>query len=244
MNRRTALSLLLAGAALTAAAAPRASYANTRRGGGNSARKPQNGEAPLGRTTDIKRTGVKSADNFFASVKEIDDRLDRAERARRDGRNALAVGLGLKNGTPLKDSVREVKAQLAGKVQLGVQADQPSLAPRDNLPPTARSAVDAVNTFFTSYVGAVRDLAGTPKHAAEVVAKSRGLPQRFKAELQAMGPIGWIQHLDDIRTLKDNLRITAELPKRTKVVMDGLNGDLKLMVTAFGGQWPPRLLDR
>ncbi len=244
MNRRTALTLLVAGAALTAAAAPRASYANTRRASGNSARKPQQGDAPLGHSADIKRTGVKSADNFFASVKEIDERLDRAERARREGRNALAVGLGLKNGTPLKDSVREVKAQLVGKVRLGVQADQPAVEPKDNLPPTARAAVDAVNTFFTSYVGAVRDLAGTPKHAAEVVAKSRGLPQRFKAELQAMGPLGWIQHLDDIRTLKDNLRITAELPKRTKVVLDGLNGDLKLVVGAFGGQWPPRLLDR
>ena len=52
-------------------------------------------------------------------------------------------------------------------------------------------------------------------------------------------PTNAIAIVRNLGVVKDNIKVASQLPKRAAKVTKGLNKDLKVMVSAFGGSWPP-----
>jgi hypothetical protein len=71
-----------------------------------------------------------------------------------------------------------------------------------------------------------------------LVKKAKAFPNEIKAEL-TKNPLEAITILKSIGVIKDNVKIAASMPKRATVVTKQLNTDIKVIVTAFGGKWPP-----
>lgn len=190
---------------------------------------------------DIERTGIKSIDDFFSSAGSIDKKLDKAQNKRRKGRTSVATAMGLKKGASLPAATAELKAKAKGNLTLAMTDGVPQLKPKNALPSDAVAGVEAVNTALKSYVQAVGALAGTPKEAAALVKKAKQMPDKLKAEFSDFNPLKIPEQLKALKVIKNNIKLTASLPKRSTTTIKGLNKDIKTMVEAFGGSWPPKL---
>jgi len=189
---------------------------------------------------EIHEVGVKSLDAFFADARDIDDRLDRAQKARRQGRLGINAALGLDRSTPLEAAVSELKTRARGNLDVVMRGGVPQLAGTDMLPADLVSAVDAVNAATAGYAGAMKDLAGIPKRSASMVRKSRRLPRKLKSHyVDGFDPAQIPQMLKQTSALKHNVKVVKDLPRRSRHVVRGLNRDMGLLVRAFGGTWPP-----
>ena len=189
---------------------------------------------------EIQDVGVKSLDSFFSDAREIDDRLDRAQRARRQGRLGINAALGLDRSTSLEAAVTELKTRARGNLTVVMRGGVPQLAAKDVLPSDLVSAVDAVNAAAAGYAGAMKDLAGIPKRSASLVRKSRRLPKKLKSQyVDGFDPAQIPQMLKQTSALKNNVRVVKDLPRRSRHVVRGLNQDMGVLVRSFGGTWPP-----
>ena len=186
----------------------------------------------------VQLTGVKSLDRVFKPLKKIDQKVTKAQKNRRKGKESINAALGLKKGTSLPAAISHLKKEAAGKVRVKMKGGSPTLEATDALPPDIREGVEAVNVLLKSYPTAVKELAGVPKQATKLVKQAKALPKALKSELTS-NPTQAITILRNVGTVKDNIKVATQLPKRATKVTKGLNKDLRVMVTAFGGSWPP-----
>ncbi len=193
------------------------------------------------RKLDIRETGIKTLDSFFSEAATIDKKLDKAQKERRKGRTAIASAMGLQQKASLPSAVTELKARAKGKVKLSMAGGVPQLKPKDALPSDLAAGIEAVNTALQSYAKAVKSLSGTPKAAAALVTKAQKMPEKLKQEFSNFNPLQLPAQIRGLKALRNNLRVTASLPKRTTTVVKGINNDIKTIVESFGGTWPPRI---
>jgi len=186
----------------------------------------------------VQLTGVKSLDKVFKPLKKIDQKVTKAQKQRRKGKAAINSALGLKQGTSLPAAMAHLKKEAKGKVKVKMKGGTPTLHASDALPPNIKEGIEAVNVLLKSYPTAVKELAGVPKQATKLVKEAKALPQTLKSELTS-NPTQAITIVRNIGVVKDNIKVASQLPKRATKVTKGLNKDLKIMVTAFGGSWPP-----
>lgn len=189
---------------------------------------------------EIQQVGVQSFDDFFSDARDIDDRLDRAQKARRQGRLGINAALGLEKSTPLKTAVKELQTRSQGNLQVVMTGGVPQLTAKSMMPSDLVTAVDAVNNATTGYATAIKDLAGIPKRTASMVKKSNQLPKKLKSHyVDNFNPLEIPQMLQQTKSLKNNIKVVKDLPSRSKQVVKGLNQDMGMLVTTFGGTWPP-----
>lgn len=189
---------------------------------------------------DIQHVGVQSIDHFFTDVRDIDDRLDRAQKARREGRLGINAALGLDRTTPLRDAVKELEARSKGNLGVAMTGGVPQLTANSMLPSDLVTAMDAVNSATTGYATAIKDLTGIPKRTASLVKKSNQLPKKLKSHyVDNFNPLEIPQMLQQTKSLKNNIKVMKDLPSRSKSVVRGLNQDMGMLVETFGGEWPP-----
>ncbi len=190
---------------------------------------------------EIERTGIQSLDSFFKEAADIDNRLDRAQKARRTGRTSVATAVGVKKDASLGAALKELHTKANGNLRLAVSGGVPQLSPAGALPSDVTKGIEAVNTAMTSYVRAIDDLAGVPGRTAALVKKAQKMPEKLKAEFVPFNPMKIPTQLKAIKIVKNNIVVTKDLPKRTKKVVKGLNSDMKTVVETFGGTWPPKM---
>ena len=201
----------------------------------------KNGKKQSVKKLNIKATGIKTLDDFFGQAAKIDKKLDKAQRERRTGRTAIAAAVGLEKKATLPAAITELKAKAKGKVKLSMIQGVPQLKPKDAMPSDVNAGIEAVNTALASYAQAVKSLAGTPKAAAALVSKAQQMPAKLKEEFSNFNPLQLPAQIRGLKALRNNLRVTSSLPKRTVTVVKGINTDIKMIVETFGGTWPPRL---
>jgi len=186
----------------------------------------------------VQLTGVKSLDKVFKPLKKLDQSLTKAQKARRKGKASINTALGLKQGTSMNAAMAHLKKEAAGKVKITMTGGKPQLKASDALPPDIKAGVEATNVVLSSYFTASKELAKAPKQAAKLVKQAKKLPDQLKSELTS-NPTQAISIVRNLGVVKDNIKIASEIPKRATKVTKNLNKDLKIMVTAFGGKWPP-----
>jgi hypothetical protein len=189
---------------------------------------------------DIKSVGVQSIDHFFVDVRDIDERLDRAQKARRQGRLGINAALGLDRSTALRDAVKELEVRSKGNLSIAMTGGVPQLTPNSMMPSDLVTALDAVNSATTGYATAIKDLAGVPRRTASLVKKSNQLPKKLKTHyVDNFNPLEIPQMVQQTKSLKNNLKVMKDMPRRSKKVVKGLNNDMGMLVETFGGDWPP-----
>ncbi len=186
----------------------------------------------------VELTGNKSFDTVFRQLKNLDQAVSGAERSRKSGRHNVVVAMGLPKDATLPKAIAHLKTEAAGKVKVKMSGGKPTLEPSDALPDKVKAEIEAVNGALHDYVDAIKHVAHIPKESAQLVKKAKAFPNEIKAELTS-NPLEAITILRSVGTIKDNLKIAAKLPKRATVVTKQLNTDIKVIVSAFGGKWPP-----
>ena len=101
-----------------------------------------------------------------------------------------------------------------------------------------KAGIEATNTVIQSYIEATTSLAKVPKQANKLVKQAKALPKQLKSDLLA-NPAQAITIAKNLGVVKDNIKIATQIPKRSIRVTKNLNKDMKVIVTAFGGKWPP-----
>ena len=162
---------------------------------------------------EIQQVGVKAFDTFFADARDIDDRLDRAQKARRQGRIGINTALGLERSTSLDTAVAELKKQARGNLTVVMRGGVPQLAAKEMLPSNLVTAVDAVNSATTGYATAIKDIAGVPRKTASMVRKSKRLPKKLKSHyVDNFNPADVPKMLQQGLAIKNNVKVVKSLP--------------------------------
>ena len=186
----------------------------------------------------VQLTGVKSLDKVFKPLKKLDKSVTKAQKARRTGAASISTALGLQKGTSLDAAMTHLRNEAAGQVSVTLSGGTPQLKASDALPPDIKAGIEATNTVIQSYIEATTSLAKVPKQANKLVKQAKALPKQLKSDLLA-NPAQAITIAKNLGVVKDNIKIATQIPKRSIRVTKNLNKDMKVIVTAFGGKWPP-----
>lgn len=186
----------------------------------------------------VELTGVKALDKVFKPLKKLDKLVTKAQKARRKGAASISTALGLKQGTSLAAAMKHLRNQVAGKVKIKLQGGTPQLKATDALPPKIAAGVEATNTVIQSYAEAISSLAKVPKQAQKLIKQAQQLPTQLKNDLLA-NPAQAITIAKNLGVVKNNIKAATQIPKRATKVTKNLNKDLRVMVSSFGGKWPP-----
>ena len=184
--------------------------------------------------------GNKTMDGVFKELKELNHVVSGAEKARASGKHNMTIAMGLPKDAKLSTVVKHVQAQGQGKLKIAMNGGKPQIQASDALPEKLKLEVEAINGALHDYTDAIKNVAKIPKEAAQLSKKVQSFPAEFKKDVMS-NPLGAVSLLKDLGTIKDNIKIAKGLPKRSTTVTKALNSDIKVIVTAFGGTWPPAL---
>lgn len=186
------------------------------------------------KNVNVELTGVRAFDDVFVRVREIDRRLNKAEKLLRTGRQDLNTALGLKKKSTFTQGIAELRKRADGKLAVVMKGNKPTLQATDAVPTKVQAGIDAVNRLTNNISTSMEELAGVPKEARALVQQAQVFPQRLKQELEA-DPITTLFKAPKVaKTLKGNLKVTSELPKRSTKVMGRMND----MVTVVRKEFP------
>lgn len=184
--------------------------------------------------TDIALTGIDALDSLFMDAKSIDQRLDNARTALRDGKNNLNSALGLKDGTPFEDALNDLASKAQGKLKLLSSDGGLSLSVSDAVPSNVQAAVDSLNNTLTNYKTALLDLGNIKGDVESLVASSKALPETLQKDFKNLG-IGITELPKALQTTRDNVRIIGNMPTRVEKIGTAMKSNVKAVTTAFGG---------
>jgi len=172
-----------------------------------------------GKNNGIQITGIESFDDVFADVKSMDKRLTSANKLLGNAKKELNTALGLKEGTPLKDGIAELRTRADGKIGLGMKGKIPTLEATDAVPTDVQTGIDAVNQLNSDLVTSIEDLLQVSKDIQSVVKKSKAFPSQVSKEFDG----GLLEKIFKMpkaaKATVHNLGITKELPGKTKKVL-------------------------
>ena len=184
--------------------------------------------------TDIQLIGIESLDSLFREAKSIDQRLDAARTALRDGKNSLNSALGLKDGTPFTDALNDLASKAKGKVKLLSADGGLALSVSDAVPSNVQAAVDSLNNTLASYKTALLDLGNIKGDVESLVSASKALPDQIQKDFKSLG-IGITELPAALRTARDNVRIIGNMPTRVEKIGTAMKANVTAVTTAFGG---------
>lgn len=205
------------------------------------AKKKKGKKGKKDRVVQIESLGIKSMDRFFGEAAEIDKLVRGADRKLVKSRQGLKTSLKVKDDLSLKEGLLEFKSKAGGQVKLGMQGGKPKFTVSEAAPADIRKGVEGLNSAVTNYVKALDQLKDVPGKVAKLQRKSKGLPAKFKEEMSSTSVMDIPTRIKQLKTFKDNMTVVAGLPKRTTKAVKKLDKNMSLLVTTFGGTWPPKL---
>ena len=182
----------------------------------------------------IEKTGIKSFDEVFGQVDDLDSLIRKAHKSRKSGHDAVVSAMGLTDGTPFSDALKELKKNADGKLKLAMNGSVPQLSVTDAVPSNVENAVAAVNQAMTDYTDTAKSLVEVPKQARSLVKQVQKFPKEFKKEFSSMSITDIPETLKQAKTLKNNIKVTVGVPDRAKKVSKGLKSDLTAVKNTFG----------
>ena len=192
-------------------------------------KKSEGKEVPV----NIELTGLKSFDNVFTEIADIDGRLDTTEKSLRTAKRDLNEALELKEGTPLKAAIADLQKKADGKVQVALNGKQPKLEASEAVPKNVADALAAVNGLTAALVVSVDQLAGIPQEVKQLQKKTLKFPDQLKTEL-VENPTASIKDFPKtLKVLKANGVVTSGLPQRSRDVSSRSVGILEVVASTF-----------
>lgn len=233
MNPTRLFSLLLVSSFLGLSMAPQVSHAKKNK------KSAKADDETAKAVPGIKKIGIDSLDEFFTKVDAVDQKVRGADTKLGQSRRGLKTGLGLAEGVTLKDGLLEFKTKAGDQVTLGMEGGKPAFTVADAAPEDIKNGVEALKSAVDNYTGAIADLAALPAEIKGIQEGAKAVAESGANDIKAAGVT--MDTPKQLKALAGNLKTTASLPDRTADVVKRLDTNLGLLVTTFGGTWPPEL---
>ena len=182
----------------------------------------------------IQTLNIASLDDVFSDAASIDTTLTSAQKQRKKARRNVNEILGLDPKTSFSDSLTELKSRGEGKIQVVMNGSTPTLSASDAVPSDVQSAIDAVNTAVSSYSTMLTDLRDVPTESKQIARKTKKL--KVSDLRSEMGPFAISEistRIQQVRTFKTNLEVTASLPKKANTLVQNLGSDVQAVRDVF-----------
>ena len=182
----------------------------------------------------IQDLDISSLDEIFSDASDIETTLNRARKKRKTARQNVNEILGLSPKTAFSDSLAELKSRGNGKIKVAMSGSMPTLQATDAVPSDVRSAISAVNSAVESYATMLTNLRDVPTESKQIARKAKKLSV---GDLRSeMGPFSITEistRIDQFRTFRTNLEVTAGLPKKANTLVQNLGSDIQAVRDVF-----------
>lgn len=168
----------------------------------------------------IKLTGVSELDSVFQEAAEIDTILDDCRRSLKTGRVNLAKALELPEGTPLEDSLTELKQRAKGKLKVAQKNGKVSITASDAVPGNVQEGLDALQDMLDGYAASLDALASLPDQVQSLSKESSALVKKLE-DPSSLG-LSATEIPGIAKKSNKNLKMISNMPNR----VDKLTGEL------------------
>ena len=183
---------------------------------------------------EIEKTGVASFDEVFDKANGMLTQLQQADSRFTDANTKLNTVLGLPEGTPVADALKDLETKAGDKLQVAMEGTTPAFSVADDAPDNVKQGVDAVKQLLdacTAVEGAVKAVA---KDSDALISAASALPGKIPAEMKA----GNIK-LSELKTIKNsvsnNVEVVKALPGAAEDLGKEAGNTVSLVKTTFVG---------
>jgi len=185
--------------------------------------------------TDIELTGIDSFDSIFTQAHDVDERLDSARQAMKDGRSNLNSALGLSSGTPFSDALTDLRDRAQGKLQLVTSGGGLSLTTSDAVPSNVQAAIDSLNSTLSNYQTAISDLAGIKDDATSLASAGKDFPSKLQSDFKNLD-LSWNEVPTKLETVRNNVRIMGKMPTRIDKLTTSMRSNITAVTDVISGK--------
>lgn len=190
--------------------------------------------AHAGNKASIQTLDISSLDAIFSDASDIEATIRRAKKKRKKARQSVNEILGLSPKTSFSDSLAELKSRGNGKIKVAMSGSTPTLQATDAVPSDVRSAISAVNSAVESYATMLTNLRDVPTESKQIARKTKKLSvSDLRSEMGTFSITEISTRIDQFRTFKTNLEVTAGLPKKANTLVQNLGSDIQAVRDVF-----------
>jgi hypothetical protein len=187
-----------------------------------------------GNNDTIETIGIRSVDSVFSDAADIDSRLSSAQKKRKKARKNVNEVLGLDPKTSFSDSLSELSRRADGKVKVVMNGSVPTLKATDAVPSDIDSAISAVNTAVSSYATMLTNLRDVPQDSKQIARKVQKMNvSDLRSEMGSFSLSEISTRIQQVRTFRTNVTVTAGLPKKANNLVQNLGGDVQAVRDVF-----------
>jgi peptidoglycan hydrolase-like protein with peptidoglycan-binding domain len=184
----------------------------------------------------VELVGLTSVDETFKQLRKLDNKVGSAEKEVDKSQRNLNKALGIKNDTPIKKALDDLKKKADGKVNVVTDGGTPKLQAKEGVPQNVSDAVDAVNVMTAAFSKSISDLKGAEKEANKLVKTSQKMPEKVKNEFKNDSG-SFLDILFKLpKTMKSvggNIKVAGSLPGRTGKVVGKMTGIIGAITSEF-----------
>ncbi len=190
--------------------------------------------AHAGNKASIQTLDISSLDEIFSDASDIETKLTRARKKRKNARQNVNTILGLDPKTSFADSLTELKSRGNGKIKVAMSGSVPTLQATDAVPSDVSSAISAVNSAVQSYATMLTNLRDVPTQSKQIARKVKKLDVNdLRSEMGTFSIVEIPTRIQQVRTFKTNLEVTAGLPKKANNLVQNLGSDVQAVRDVF-----------
>jgi hypothetical protein len=213
--------------AIAALAALSLSWSDAALAGKKSAETADSGAAASADMYKMEDTGIADIDAFFDKAEAPLTTLLNARLAIDGITTSLNTALGLKEGTPLKDALADLKTKGGSNITMAMNGTMPKLTVSDAAPADVKAAVDGCNTSLTAAATAVAGLTALPEQFSALITEAKGFADPAKLKGMVANPTQLPKAISKVGKNISTLTKAKDEPAAMKASVDSL-------VTDFG----------
>lgn len=187
----------------------------------------------------VKMTGLKSFDDVFVQVAEIDGTLVGIEESLTNAKVNLNQALGLKDDTGITTALNTLKTTGGDKVGFSLNGAVPTLNALSGTPDNVMLAINAVNALTTDLVSSYGALEAMPGQVSALAKQTQAFPDKLKNEFQKDndGLMAMLFELPKTASaLSTDLKIVTGLPGRVTGVTKSSTEIVDAVTSTFGAK--------
>ena len=190
--------------------------------------------AHAGNKDTIENIGIRSFDRVFSDAADIDGQLTSAQKKRKQARKNVNEILGIDPKTSFSDSLSELRRRADGKVKVVMNGSVPTLQATEAVPSDIDSAISAFNTATDSYATMLTNLRDVPQESKEIARKVKKMNvSDLRSEMGGFSISEISTRIQQVRTFRTNLVVTAGLPKKANNLVQNLGSDVQAVRDVF-----------
>jgi hypothetical protein len=173
-------------------------------------------------TLAIETTGVATFDSVFGKAGSMLTSIVTARTNIDTANKNLTTALGLKDGTPLKDAIADLKTKAAGKIKVAMNGTTPKLEATDAVPDNVKKGIDAVNGLIDATGSATTAMGQVIKDSPALVAEVKAFADVAKvtSDIKAAGITNPIDLGKILKKVANDVKVISSIPGEAQKLVD------------------------